>query len=58
VVGTSETGKPDIFERRKTTFRDSRGRTTGSAETGKADIFGKKTTKVQGKTPLHKPSAK
>lgn len=43
-VGTSTTGRTDIFGNTTTTHRDSYGRNIGTSTTGQTDIFGNTTT--------------
>lgn len=43
-VGTSTTGRTDMFGNTTTTHRDSYGRSVGSSTTGSTDMFGNTTT--------------
>jgi len=43
-VGSSTTGRTDIFGNTTTTHRDSYGNTIGTSTTGRTDIFGNTTT--------------
>ena len=43
-VGSSTTGRTDIFGNTTTTHRNGYGSTTGSSTTGRTDIFGNSTT--------------
>lgn len=43
-VGSSTTGRTDIFGNTTTTHRDGYGNTIGTSTTGRTDIFGNRTT--------------
>lgn len=44
-VGTSTTGKTDIFGNTKTTYKDSYGKIIGTSTSGQTDVFGNTKTK-------------